>query len=435
MLDDVLEDDDDALLALDDIDTAPEHELSLNRIDDELVLGNFLLSGTSRLAQTRSYIHAAHSGMSARQPADDEFGLNACAIHECGALLLDAQDAAVAWGELAGPVATTRQAAVPLLAPAPMILDSPDAAGVAAAHNSSPPPADFGDVDDYDGGFDQPPMPVTPVAPPRPALARIAARTPALPTPADTEADDPWQFLNPHSTAGMPPDKPARAARSFRSAAAVRARMERTESAKAALEDELVLLFDRQPLPLRGVALPEFASARRKAVARLRKQRLFFWGGEGGGGVCIVCDTYALVGADKAERAASNESNENDVEDDEPDVGDEPGDVEAAALMETGFGDADGAGFGNDDDNDMGGFGDGGFGDDSLMADADNGVLVADEAVERVLFAREIAEAATVPEESYEELCRRHVESYMSTANSYLAQTKLSRRIAEWTGE
>lgn len=256
---------------------------------------------------------------------------------------------------------------------------------------------DFGGAGFGDGGFGDDADGIDEVAPNVQrsmmfgggALSREAAASEI--DEADAAADDDdgdagddsvWQFLDMHSSIANEPSKPFRLGNTRQNVDLLVGKQ------RAATEAALLTTLDWPALPsdvytnatdaelsalLRNVTLSEFAPARAAALQRLRRP---------------ATDTAADV-----------DVNTND-------------DAEPMPVAQ------------NDDLDFGGGFGHGGGFDDVGDIQAaqppqhDDAALVAFE---------------DVPQESYEELCRRYVENYMSRAASFARQTDVSRRVATWT--
>jgi len=238
------------------------------------------------------------------------------------------------------------------------------------------------------------------------------------------EFRDVWRELNPHSNGNddddddggnnendnrqaprrrkQPADKPYRAGKTWRAVAAVRARQQKQLDADEAHDAVSLPLFTTR-------TLPEFAAAhRRAAAARRRRRRSARREAETTTSTLAPSaheqQLWAEPFADQADFAAHGGGF--DAYDDDDDNNNENV-VNSSNAMST--------------RDDM--FGD--IVDQGMDLDEPHGV-------ERVLFAG-LDQLQDVPTETYETLCKQHVEQYMSMCNQHLKQTELSRRIAHWT--
>jgi hypothetical protein len=218
----------------------------------------------------------------------------------------------------------------------------------------------------------------------------------------DAPIVDPWRQLDAHAP-GEQRERAYRAGRTWRSVASQR-RQQR--SSRLAAEARAAV-----SLPLFVGTLPEFALPHRRAAAQRRRRR--------------AQDKKAAAAGLRRERLAEPFASPADDAyahdggfDAHDDIDNEHyADVDHAA-----------AAAGNDDERDNGAAA---FRELALLdADADDAAA----RVERVLFeGLDDIDLVAVPLQSYESLCKQHVEQYVTMCNKFIKHTDLSRRIAHWT--
>jgi hypothetical protein len=420
-----MNDENDQLLCLDDIAIADDAATTL-RDDEELILGPSLLVGTSKLAQMRekrlghaatsSYdatatsrraallLRRAAAGTGAGESMGSSFRINSCQVHPSGALVLDASDATrpfnrVSSAHVGSSLARARHRQMTAVDQQQIVAMTPGLKSARSMPRETPMRApaspyrgdEFGGAGFGDGGFGDAARSDDEDAPNVQrsmlfggvALSREAAASEIDEGAAavDDDGDDSvWQFLDMHNSIANEPSKPFRLGNTRQNVDLL------VGKARAATEAALLTTLDWPALPsdvytnatdaelstlLRNVTLSEFAPARAAALQRLR-------------------------------RPANDTAPEADINTND--------DIEPMPVAQ------------NDDVDFGGGFGNGGGFDEVAeappQAPHDDAALVAFE---------------DVPQESYEELCRRYVENYMSRAASFARQTDVSRRVATWT--
>jgi hypothetical protein len=429
----LMDDENDVLLCLDDIAIADDAATRL-RDDEELILGPSLLAGTSKLAKMRdnrlanagtsSYdatatsrraallLRRAAAGTGVGEPFGSSFRINSCQMHPSGAVVLDASDAnrpfnRVSSAHVGSSLARARHRRMTSVDQQQIVAMTPGLKSARSMPRETPSRApaspyradDFGGGGFGDDGFGDVVEHGEDDAPnvqrsilfggvlSREGAAGEINEASGAEGAADDDDDDAaagvWQFLDMHSAANNEPLKPFRLGNTRQNVDAL------VGKARAANEAAMIAALDWPALPsdvytnatdaelstlLRNVTLAEFAPARAAALQRMRRDN------------------------------SANDSGATDNADNADDAGEPP-----LAADD----------FGGD------GFGGGGGGFDDLV---DEGAVVE----ERQKVAAVVA-FDDVPQESYEDLCRRYVESYMSRAAAFARQTEVSRRVATWT--
>jgi condensin-2 complex subunit H2 len=424
--------DNEPLLGLDDIAVAAD-AATLLRDDEELILGPSLLAGTSKLAVMRatrieavsSYdaaatsrraallLRRANAAASAAAQGADPFGsafrINSCRVHPSGAVVLDANDATRPFANasrvhLGSVMSQSRHRHMTAADERSMIAMTPGLKSATRAQHApleqappSPYRADFGDDGGFGGGFGDAAAAAADDDAPKVQRAMLfGGAMSALSDPnrlddgngaealdaIDAEDAQVWTFLDMHDALANEPVKPYRQGVTRQNVDSLLAK------ARDAHESSTAATIDWPPLPsdvyvdatdaqlsamLRSVTLSEFAPARQRAMQTVRR----------------------------VNNSAADADADDDSGDDAP-----PRDAPMPAAAAGDFDDFGGA--------------DGGFGD------------AFDDAPARAAVRPDVS-IADVPEESYEELCRRYVENYMQRAASYTRQTEVSKRVATWT--
>ena len=425
--------DNEPLLGLDDIAVAAD-AATLLRDDEELILGPSLLAGTSKLAVMRAtrieavstydaaatsrraalLLRRANAASAAAQGADpfgSAFRINSCRVHPSGAVVLDANDATRPFANasrvhVGSVMSQSRHRHMTAADERSMIAMTPGLKSATRAQHvpleqapPSPYRADFGDDGGFDGGFGDAAAAAAEDDVPEVQRAMLfGGAMSALSDPnrlddgngaeahdaVDAEDAQVWTFLDMHDALANEPVKPYRQGVTRQNVDSLLAK------ARDAHESSTAATIDWPPLPsdvyvdatdaqlsamLRSVTLSEFAPARQRAMQTVRR----------------INNSAADADADA----------DDDNGDDAP-----PRDAPMPAAAAGDFDD-----FGAD----------GGFGD-----------AFNDDAPARAAMRPDVS-IADVPEESYEELCRRYVENYMQRAASYTRQTEVSKRVATWT--
>ena len=454
-------DDGEQFLALDDLRVAREPAKLSLAVDEQLLLNQFVLSGTSKLAvqavrqrataplaqsvydaeatsrRAALLLRRAHQQQHTQQHTQQqqqqhmsgrgsEFRVHSCRVHTSGALLLDAGDLARPFGAQAplgsalmrarhrnvtAADASALAAMTPGLTPrrrAAALQQQQQGGALASAtpyrSGGGAPGADAGDFDfGGDGGFDMADDDVPNVQ----RAMTFGADGEAIEVERraadddddddddddEEEAIDVLEFLDIHSTADNPPDRPFRGGHSAQAVDAMLSKARNREAASQAAQ------WRWPPLPtdayavVQRVCMEEFTPARKSALAEYRRR-------------ARAAEAAATPPLARANEASGSSAYDND-----------------------GFGD-----FG----------GDGGFDDDGdeLLVDQpplDRAAMAAATALEGatsdIAFGGNAGAAAqsSLPELTYEELCRRYVDDYTQRAAAHARQTDLSRRVGAWT--
>jgi hypothetical protein len=416
-----MDDENDVLLGLDDIAVADDAATRL-RDDEELILGPSLLAATSKLVKMREnrlanagtstydatatsrraalLLRRAAAGNGVGEPFGSSFRINSCQMHPSGALVLDASDAnrpfnRVSSAHVGSSLARARHRQMTAVDQQQIVAMTPGLKSARSMPRDTPsraPASPYRADDDHfgggfgDGGFDDGVQHGDDDAPnvQRSMLfGGVLSRDGAADeineaADDDNDADaDVWQFLDMHSAASNEPLKPFRLGNTRQNVDALVAKT------RAANEAAMIAALDWPALPS-----DVYTNASDAELSTLLRN--------------VTLVEFAPARAAALQRMRRDNSGNDAGTADNVGDGGEPA---MAAVI----------------DGDDFGFGGGGFGD------------FVDERAESHEAVAAVVAFDDVPQESYEDLCRRYVESYMSRAAAFARQTDVSRRVATWT--